>query len=98
MTYDSVDALHALFADKGFHKKGGESGKASTAAEAAVTGVQRKDLEQSNTRRVSAGGEDPVDLEKNIYVQGFGYFTGASIVLMIAAYGMKVRKTKTRSV
>ena len=92
MQYTSVDQLHALFKEKGFHQNGGESGK-QIAAESKKS-VQRKELQSSNL----LAEEEYFDPDKNVIVQGFGYMTGASIVLMAVAYGMKMRKVKTRSV
>lgn len=100
-TYTSVDALHALFVEKGFHKKGGESGKviageSDKVIEAETSKEMQRKAEAVNEQPPNAPelNDDIANVEDNAIFQGFGMLTGVAIV----AYGVRMRKVKTRSV
>ena len=81
--YDTLEALHALMADKGFHKKVvGAAGNAMTvegkSIGAAIKGVERLEKRQSlgTQGEVIGNAEDLLDSDP---VNAFGYITGAAI-------------------
>ena len=79
--YDSLEALHALMADKGFHKKGGASGDA-VAAIAKSIGVAAKGVERVEKKTI-LGAQGEVERNEDLLdsepVNAFGYLTGAAI-------------------
>lgn len=79
--FDSLEALHALMSDKGFHKKAGAAGN-SVAAEAKSIGAAVKGVERLE-KKTTLGAQGEVfkndDLLDSDPVNAFGYVTGAAI-------------------
>lgn len=94
--YDSLEALHALMAEKGFHKKGGVAGVAEVKSiGAAVKGMER--LEKKSTLGAQGeviGNEDLLDSEP---VNAFGYLTGAAIGGFVIYAIVKSRRKDERN-
>ena len=106
--YDDVDALRALMAAKGFHKKtgGGGGGKEEKVAEVVgakmVKGVSR--LETTGTAaKVTRGAQgelinNPDDYLESGPVHTFGYLTGAAIGGFVIFSVAKSRTKNARNV
>lgn len=102
--YDSLDALHALMKDKGFHKKSGEEGEVKSLGEMTKGAKRSKKMPSkatTRTARLRAQGDVMTEdsMLESTPKSGFGTLAGIGIFGgLVMYYLVSKRKKSARSV